>query len=353
MQIPIRNLYYLLLYAWDRMGEGQTVDISGVGHGQTLDLLARILDVGTRRVLRRGLDRGYVEHTEPTARLRGRVAFGPSVRRMLLPQARAVCTFDELTPDVMTNRIVRTTVGRLTMTGGLDAGLRAGLRDVHRRMEGVSEVGLSRAAFGLMRLHGGNAAYRLLLSVCALVHANLMPREDGQGYRFLDPLRDEQQMDRLFEEFLRGFFRRECPGVRASAETLQWAARPLSRSGPGRMPQMLTDVTLRGPGGACVVDAKYYASPLSSWHEGGRFHGSNLYQIMAYLRAMGARGEHADGVLLYPVVEGGFDHTYEVDGHRVRLLTLDLRRPWPEIHHALVALAAWSRASADQEMVAA
>ena len=342
MPVPILNLYYLLLYAWDRLEEGQTVDVSGIEHGRTLDLIARVLDVGTRRVLRRGLDRGYVPHTEATARLRGRVAFGPSIQRMLLPQARAVCSFDELTPDVLTNRIVRTTVGRLARVEGLDAGLRANLRDVHRRMEGVGEVELSRAVFGRVQLHAGNRSYRLLLSACALAHANLLPREDGRGYWFFDPLRDEQQMDQLFEAFLLGFFRRECPGVRASADTLEWAAEALAQSGPGRMPGMRTDVTLRGPGGACVIDAKYYRSALSSWHEGGRFKSANLYQITAYLRTMRACGEPADGVLLYPVVEGGFDHTYRIDGDRVRLLTLDLRRPWPEIHDALMGITAWS-----------
>ena len=341
MEIPVANLYYLLLYAWDRLEEGRTVDVSGVEHGRTLDLVARVLDAGARRALRRGLDRGYAPRTEATARLRGRVAFGPSVQRMLLPQARAVCSFDELTPDVLTNRIVRTTVGRLARVDDLDDGLRASLRDVYRRMEGVGEVELSRAAFGRVRLHAGNRSYRLLLSACELAHRNLLPREDGRGYRFLDPLRDERQMDRLFEAFLLGFFRRECPGVRASAETLRWAAEPLARSGPGRLPSMRTDVTLRGPGGACVVDAKYYGSALSRWHADGTFHSSNLYQITAYLRAMRAAGEPADGVLLYPVVEGGFDHTYRIDGHRVRLLTLDLRRPWPEIHDALVDLASW------------
>lgn len=345
MEIPVRNLYFLLLYAWDRLEEGRTVDVGGLEHAQAADLLARILVSGTRHVLRRGLDRGYVARSEATSRLRGRVEFTPSVRRMLLPQARAVCSFDELTPDVLTNRIVRTTVGRLARVDGLDGGLRHELRGVHRQMEGVREIPLTRATIARVRLHSGNAFYRFLLSACALVHENLLPREDGEGYRFRDFVRDERQMAALFEAFLLGFYRRHRPDLRAMGEPMAWEAEAVSLSGPGRLPGMRTDVTLRGPGWTCVVDAKYYQEALSRWHQNGTFSSSNLYQIMAYLRTLEGRGgadREADGVLLYPVVDGTFDHTYRIEGHRVRLRTLDLRDPWSTIHDQLVGLADWS-----------
>ena len=339
--VPIRNLYYLLLYAWGRLDQRDLVDVDGVAHGRAADLLARILVAGTRHVLRRGLDRGYVARTQATARLRGRVELTPSVRRMLLPQAQAVCTFDELTPDVLSNQVVCTTVGRLARVADLDEGVRRDLVGVHRQLAGVREVALSRTVFGQVRLHAGNAVYRLLLSTCALAHDLLLPREDGEGYRLHDLVRDEARMARLFEDFLVGFYRRERPDLSPGPETMGWAAEPLAAVGHGQLPTMRTDVTLRGPGWTTVIDAKYYAQALSRWHTDGTFSASNLYQIMGYLRRLEAGGgsdAQADGVLLYPVVEGAFDHTYRIDGHRVRLLTLDLTRPWHEIHDALLAL---------------
>ena len=345
MPIPIHNLYYLLLYAWDRLEEGRTVNVGGLEHGSAADLLARILVSGTRRVLRRGLDRGYVSYSEETARPRGRIEFAPTARRLLVSQGRVVCAVDELTPDVLTNRIVRTTLGRLAQVEGLDSRLRHDLRGVHRQMAGVREVPLSRSTFSRVRLHAGNAFYRLLLDTCALAHANLLPREAGEGYRFRDFTRDERQMATLFEAFLLGFYRREVPGVRAEAETMSWEAEPLTVSGHGRLPSMRTDVTLRGDGWTCVVDAKYYRAALSRWHADGTFSPDNLYQLLSYLHTLESRGgadSEADGALIYPVVDGAFDHTYRIRGHRVRLLTLDLRRPWPDIHTDLLALSDWS-----------
>lgn len=341
--IPVRNVYYLLLYAWGRLDEGRVVDVDALAHDRAADLLARILVSGTRHVLRRGLDRGYVEHTEATARLRGRVDFARSA--VLLPQARALCTFDELTPDVLSNRILRTTLGKLSRVAGLDGDLRRSLREVHGQMGGVHEVHVTRALFGRVRVHANNAFYRFLVSACALAHENLLPEEAGSGYRLRDFARDEKQMRRLFEAFVLGFYRREWPDLDARAESMVWAAQALQTDGPGRLPGMLTDVTLRGPGWTCVVDTKYYRKALSRWHNDGTFSSSNLYQMTTYLRTLEARGgvdAHADGVLLYPVVDGAFDHVYRTGGHRVRLVTLDLLRPWDEIHAALDEIAHWS-----------
>ena len=67
--IPIQNLYYLLLYAWNRVPEGQTLDVTGIPSPELPNLLAKVLADGVRNLLRRGLDRSYVR-SGSTSRLR-------------------------------------------------------------------------------------------------------------------------------------------------------------------------------------------------------------------------------------------------------------------------------------------
>ena len=59
--IPIHNLYYLLCYAW---GFAEQRDTKVVGDADELkavqDLLGKVLTTGVNRLLRRGIDRGYV-----------------------------------------------------------------------------------------------------------------------------------------------------------------------------------------------------------------------------------------------------------------------------------------------------
>jgi hypothetical protein len=40
--------------------------------------------------------------------------------------------------------------------------------------------------------------------------------------------------------------------------------------------------------------------------------------------------------LLYPAVDNSFDYQFAVDGHPVRVVSVDLDRPWREIHDSLL-----------------
>ena len=341
MEIPIQNLYYLLLYAWDRLEEGQVVQVEDLGQKEVADLLARVLESGTRRVLKRGLDRSYADREEATARLRGRILFSPSIRRILLPQARAVCRFDELTPDVLTNQILRTTLGRLSRVETLDESNRQKLRLLHRQMDGVREVAVTKSSFQQVRYHANNAFYRFLLNVCALVHENLFMEKRGGGYKFRDFVRDEVQMAALFEKFLFNFYLRECADYSVKRDILRWEAVAELVRGPGRLPVMKTDVTLRTRERTLVIDAKYYREALVSGQGVPAFRSSHLYQMFAYLKNMernGGADARADGLLLYPAVQDGFDHVYRLGNHRLRLATVDLGQTWSRIHETLLAL---------------
>src|ERR1700733_6314012 len=105
--IPIRNLYYLFLYAWDRFSEGSRADVGAEASPDLPNLLARVLASGVRRQLRRGLDRGYVQRVDELALPRGKFLLQDTVRKSSLASGRVVCQFDELNADTLPNRILR------------------------------------------------------------------------------------------------------------------------------------------------------------------------------------------------------------------------------------------------------
>jgi 5-methylcytosine-specific restriction enzyme subunit McrC len=78
--IPIRNIYYLFLYAWDRFSEGRRVDVGSDTSPDLLNLLARVLVSGVRRQFGRGLDKGYVELIDELAFPRGKFLLPDTVR---------------------------------------------------------------------------------------------------------------------------------------------------------------------------------------------------------------------------------------------------------------------------------
>jgi 5-methylcytosine-specific restriction enzyme subunit McrC len=72
-----------------------------------------------------------------------------------------------------------------------------------------------------------------------------------------------------------------------------------------------------------------------------KFHAANLYQLYAYLRTQEHRGpayRDANGVLLYPVTNRSLDERMKVQGHEMRIRTVDLALPWMELERDLLRL---------------
>jgi 5-methylcytosine-specific restriction enzyme subunit McrC len=111
--IPIQNLYYLFLYAWDRFPEGQAIEVAATDSPDLVDLFAKVLLSSTRRLLRRGLDRHYLEVEEETASPRGRFLLSETFKRSTLIRGRAVCAYDELSVDIPHNQVLKATLRTL------------------------------------------------------------------------------------------------------------------------------------------------------------------------------------------------------------------------------------------------
>lgn len=352
MDIPIQNIYYLLCYAWDQLDEGRVVDVEGVDSPELADLFGHVLASGTRHVLRRGLDRGYVPVREDTPRLKGRIDFDETLRRMLLPRAQAHCHYDELSHDVLHNRILKSTLRRLAVVEGLDPALRDELVRLSHRFPGVRDIQLSGLVFRRVQLYSGNAFYRFLINVCELVYTSTLATEAAGAHRFRDFLRDEEKMWRLFERFVTNFYRHEQDVYEVDEQqTFRW---DVTRATPGTddlIPDMRADVVLRGPERVVILDTKYYRrSTQQSQYGTERFHAPHLYQLFAYLKNSERKGslyERAEGLILYPTVGQKLDYSFETHGHRIRLVTINLAQVWTGIRVdllGLLRLSSWEEA---------
>jgi 5-methylcytosine-specific restriction enzyme subunit McrC len=340
--IPVRNVYWMLCYAWNRVERGRLVDVGKIEGPGLVDLLAKVLGDGVERLIRRGLDRGYVEQEEETRVLRGRVDFAQSVKRLLLERGRAQCRFDELRHDILANQILKATIRRLVATINLNAGLRHSLTGLSKWFVVVTDIRLDGNAFERVQLHRNNASYDFLLRICRLVFENLVPEERGRHFRFPEIPDDPTKMGLLFQAFLCNFYRIEQCHYKVSATELDWVTESPDLASLGLLPRMRTDVVLRSWKRTLLIEAKYSESLQKSWKGPGlTLRTDHLYQLFAYLRGMARKGfdpGDVEGLLLYPQVDVALQEMYRIDGHPVRVWTIDLSRDWQDIHDDLLAL---------------
>lgn len=346
MHIPVRNLYYMLCYAWGSLEEGGLADVGAVDAPEGRDLMARVLTSGINRLLRRGLERGYVEVREDSRSLRGRVDLQESTKRLLLHQGKAHVVFEELLPDIETNQVLKATVCSLLAVADLSKVSHEELIAVYRALRGVSDIRLTASAFRRLRLHRNNQSYRFLLAACELIFDNLLPDDGGHGTVFRDFVRHPSQMRMLFQRFVTNFYDRRQSRYTVGSPAFPWqGAVQLHSSGPG-LPQLRTDIVLTSPEEQIVIDTKFTPRPFESYWGGETVKTAHLYQMYAYLQNVAVRDAQrrpVRGILLYPAASRREalawtlpDLTHPTATLQVAFVDLD--QPWPQIDADLLGL---------------
>lgn len=335
MAVPVQNIYYLLCYAWDEVAPKQLERVAAEKFSDAVHLFARLLVTGVRSLHQRGFERGYVTLEQPTSSPRGRILMGETLRLLATQPSRVCCSFDEMSADVLTNQILKASLGQILETEGLDRDLRAEVRQARRLFDQVSDLALTPRVFYQVRVHQNNRLYTFLINVCRFLFDSLQALDHAGGYRFQDVLREPERLRRIYEKFVRNFYRRSQSAYAVKRDRMEWVGSPLDGADFALVPQMETDVTLRSSTRTIVVECKYTESIYQRNYFKGKFRSEHLYQLAAYLRNL---EESSEGILLYPTAGVSVDQSYMLHGHRVRVTTLDLNRRWPRIESSLLAL---------------
>ena len=339
VKIPIQNIYFLLCYAWDKLAERDVVAVAPIDSTSLVDLFARVLVNGTYHLLKRGFDRGYQTQHEWMGRLRGRICFQEAIRRNAPRSGRLPCDFDELSYNVLHNRILKATMWRLIRTEGLATDSAERLTQLCRLLSDIQDIDLANRVFNQVQLYRNNQFYDFLLKVCELIYKNLLISEKSGNSKFLDFYQDRHQMGMLFENFVRNFYRVHT-AFTVKREDIYWRWIAADRVAEGLLPKMQTDISLTSDTRKVIIDCKYTPEATQHNYDAETLRSSHLYQVYAYLNNLpdGKLNNTCEIMLLYPTVDLALSASYLDKGRKISIRTINLNQPWQSIHSDLMAL---------------
>ena len=342
-EIPVANLYYLLCYAWGHAREREAVSFADAGRLERIqDLLGTVLARGTVRLVKRGVDRDYVEVRADLRGVRGKLDPSEMGTRALRSRGLAACEYEELSIDVLHNRILRSSLDRLCRLPDLDRRVRGEVRAARKKLAGIRLLRLDRGVFGQVQLHRNQRMYRFLLSVCRLLHEQIVIDEKSGRNRFVRM--DAKKLNELFEHFVIAFFRREQKRFRVNHQGrgINFVDAGTREDQRRWIPGMEADVVLESNDRRVIVDTKWYPEPLSRRYGGsGKLRSAHLYQLLAYLRNSSAAKRDQppyEGMLLYAKVKEDLKIDVRLEDFDIRARTIDLSQDWRAIHGDMLAL---------------
>jgi 5-methylcytosine-specific restriction enzyme subunit McrC len=354
--IPIRNLWHMLLYAWNEVPlqavQGWTLEEAE--RAPTLDaLLASILIRLMQQRLRIGLGHDYVEEERMFPGVRGRINFAETLKQRALDRGQLIVEFQGYSANSARNRIIRSALDRLLKVGQFGASqaltreIQQKLRTLIRDLDGISFIELNPDLIRrqLLAQTGHDHDYRLMLAICDLIVQRQMPGgSEGHPLQVVPALdREALLLYHIYERFVANFYRIHLTGWTVSAQKrLEWHAKEANERLPLMVPDLVLQETRPGSDRLIILDTKFTARSLVENQWGKPIYDSaHMYQLYAYLKSQEHLSEahrNAIGILLYPAVGAKLLERIELQDHLIRIESVDLGAPWQEIENGLITL---------------
>lgn len=340
-QVPIRNVFRMLAYVLPPLSGGGFALLKEEEMRNYQDLLALILAEGMSSLVRRGMARGYVPMGMEGTRPRGRILLAPSMGLQARGSRSLAYEADEFLEDTVPNRILREAALLLLRDKGTGEEGKRKLRIASSPFLSLTPLPIASIDFRTLSFHRGDGIYPLLLFIARLVLDGSIPMEEGDSRA--EELEHQMKMERLYEEFLRAWFRKERPDLFEPRRKIPWAfdSDP-DASSKTLLPRMQGDLILRNKDSVLVVDAKLYSHALTVYHGKEIFHSAHLYQILSYVRN-GKWGDNnqVDGLLLYARTreEKEAKGDFRIGGHHIHIRSLDLSGEWESVEKTLKEVA--------------
>ena len=335
--IPIKNIYYMLSYAFQVLNEQGYKNLATEQFENTADLMAAILAKGISIQIKRGLGKEYISQTESLSTMRGKIDIAESIKTQSLLKKQMVCDYDEFSTNGTMNRIIKSTVELLIYSGNISTKRIRELKKLMVYFTDVEKINLYTVNWN-MHYNRNNQTYRLLISVCYLVVKGLLQTNSDGTNKLMDFV-DEQRMCRLYEKFILEYYRKEFPEITANASKIDWQ---LDDGISDMLPVMQTDIMLTYNEKILIIDAKYYSHTTQSQYDTHTLHSGNLYQIFTYVKNKEAELEgkphdKVSGMLLYAKTDEAVlpDNDYLMSGNKISVKTLDLDCEFSQIAEQL------------------
>ena len=337
--IPIRNIYYMLSYAYQTLNLSEYKKIGTEKFENVQELYAEILSIGIPVLIRGGLSKDYISVEETSGVIKGKIDINSTVKKNALVNKKVAVVYDEFSENILLNQIIKATLVYLSRSNKISRKMRRVFYGFLPYFTEVSDVELELKLWRNVRYDRQNIRYQFIIDVCRYLYEQLLFDESSTS-QMMKEVQDEQRLSSLYEKFIYAFFKRETKYI-VSHPRIQWH---VDDEFTDALPIMQTDLVLQKDEKTLIVDAKFYSDNMVARFEGGaaKQKSGNLYQIFTYVNNWKkGPSEMVAGMLLYAKTTAlnQPNHIYHIKGNQIIVVSLDLQQEFSGIKKDLLVYA--------------
>jgi 5-methylcytosine-specific restriction enzyme subunit McrC len=348
--IPIKNLFYMLCYAWNVLAVMDDVKVGTDDFDDAYNLLSRVFSFGIGKLIRSGFHRSYIEQTEELSTLRGKIQVQQSIIQLSQQRKSLICTYDEYSSDDIFNQILKYTMDSLLSNPNVSMTTKQQLKEQSFFFANISSNAPTKENRQKLVFNRNNLTYKLLINIAVMLHENTIVNEDTGQNTFKDFFRHEH-MHKVFEMFILNFYalHLDKKEYRVHAPKINWHMEQDAADTWGEMFDVddnpgdrRTDIVIENKkmNLQLIFDAKYYKKTFVGAYMNPndlRARTAHLNQLRSYLIDSDYSGNKV-GALLYPMVNNDLNRgkVFPIEGTTIIIKTINLNTDWKNIEQDLL-----------------
>jgi 5-methylcytosine-specific restriction enzyme subunit McrC len=335
MGIFIRNIYYMLSYAFQELRNNNYENIAKEDFERIFDLFAEILFKGVSMQLKQGLCKEYIEKHESLPTLKGHIDINNTIRNKIQRKNILACDYDELSENNRLNQIIKSTILKLVRHRDVDKKRKAQLFKLLPFFCEINEINLGDIKWNMLRFQRNNQSYKMLMNICYFINSEILMTTEQGNYRMLTF--SDDNMNKLYERFVLEYYKQEHKEIKVNADKIDWNITQ-ENSMIDFLPAMQSDITLRKGEKTLIIDTKYYSRMTQQHFDKAKIHSVNMYQIFSYVKNEDVNNTgNVSGLLLYAKTNEEIvpNLSTEIGGNKFYVQTLDLKQDFEKIKKQL------------------
>lgn len=334
-KIPIKNIYYMLSYAWDILKPNNIKEkVEKINFDNIYNLLGSMLVNSVSKLVKKGLFHEYITIQDKVCRVKGQLKFNEMINQQCLISKKVVCEFDEFSTNNSLNGIIKYTLFLLLHNKDLDTSIKKDIKLLYLRFANIDFVKPEKNVRKNIIFNKINNNYILPYNISCLIYDGLLAKENGSEIEFGSFIKDSQ-MAKVFEKFVLNYYKKTTSKpLLAYSPIIPWQEEEKSVL----LPIMRTDIVIenRQKNIQLIIDTKYYSQILRNrnYSDEKKLISNNMYQINTYVEQSSFNGK-VIGMLLYPLNTIAVNDKFTLKGKEIHVRTIDLTAEWIEIKRFL------------------
>lgn len=182
----------MLAYAFKALNGNEYKRVETESFENIAELLSEILTIGVSTQIKQGLVKDYLEVTETTSSIRGKINITESINSQSFIKKQLNCTYDEFSLNCNLNQILKSTLN-LLVRSDISHNRKKKLKRLLMYFSEVDLVDIKKINWKI-RFDRNNQTYKMLINVCYLVIKGLLQTERLGNVKLMD-FSDDQLMN--------------------------------------------------------------------------------------------------------------------------------------------------------------